>query len=290
MVFSNDGGKVKAVNLQQFNIGEILECGQCFRFEKIEEGFYSLVAFGRVLFVKQEGDCAEFWYESQELDMAEFNELWADYFDLERDYGAVQAKIATNDPIMQRAVDFASGIRLLNQDPWEILLSFIISQNNRIPQIKQVIKNICDAYGTNVAFPTPEQLREVVAEDFRDLKVGFRDKYLVDAVAHVLAGNFPVQRDETVTTVDLRQRLLAVKGIGEKVAHCILLMGYGRHDSFPVDVWVQRVMERLYFDGNKTSVAKMHAFAAERWGDHAAFANQYLFHYIRMNPDAENQK
>lgn len=292
VILSSDNGKIRAVDLQQFNIGEILECGQCFRFEKIEEGFYSIVAFGKTLFVKQEGKLVNFWYEDQKLDLSEFDKLWTNYFDLKRDYGNVQAKIAKNDPIMQRAVDFASGIRLLNQDPWEMLLSFIISQNNRIPQIKQIVKNICQAYGTNDAFPTPEQLRNVTAQDFRALKAGFRDKYLVDAVAHVLEGKLPIQRDETIntTTCDLRQQLLSVKGIGEKVANCILLMGYGRYDSFPVDVWVQRVMERLYFQGNKTSIAKIHAFATEKWGNHAAFANQYLFHYIRMNPETENKK
>ncbi|MCL2236444.1 MAG: N-glycosylase [Defluviitaleaceae bacterium] len=279
--------KIKITNLRQFNIGEVLECGQCFRFEKLDNNFYSLVAFSHTLFAKQRGDAAEFWYENRKLDIEEFKEIWVDYFDLERDYEKIQQKIAQDDPIMQRAVEFAPGIRLLNQDPWEILLSFIISANNRIPQIKQVIKNICEAYGENSSFPTPEQLKNVTAEDFRVLKTGFRDKYLVDAVAHVLAGNLPIQRDESVSTADLRERLLAVKGIGEKVAHCILLMGYGRYNSFPVDVWVQRVMERLYFNGEKTSVAKIHQFAGERWGDYASFANQYLFHYIRMNPEAD---
>jgi len=277
-------GKILATNLQQFNIGQILECGQCFRFEKLGEDFYSLVAFGQCLFVQQNGSRAEFWYENAPLPLGEFERVWLDYFDIKRDYGVIQAKIAHSDPIMRRAVDFAPGIRLLNQDPWEMLISFIISQNNRIPQIKQVIKNICEAFGEGCAFPTPQQLANATAEDFRALKVGFRDKYLVDAVAHVLSGNLKAQRDKSIATADLREQLLAVKGIGEKVAHCILLMGYGRHDSFPVDVWVQRVMERLYFDDKKTSVAKIHQFAAEQWGENAAFANQYLFHYIRMNP------
>jgi len=273
--------------LKNFNIAEILECGQCFRFEKFGEGHYCLVAYGKVLYVKQDGDKVQFWYEGAEIDETQFNIVWAKYFDMQRDYVFVQQKIAEDDTIMQAAVDFAPGIRMLQQDPFEIIISFIISQNNRIPQIKQVVKNICEKYGEPIggghySFPTPDSLATATSEDLRALKAGFRDKYIVDATKRVILGELPINRDCDVPTSELRQMLMDTKGIGEKVADCILLMGYGRYESFPIDVWVRRVMERLYFDGNSVPASKIQQFAKSRFGENAGFANQYLFHYIRI--------
>ncbi|MDR2167234.1 MAG: N-glycosylase [Clostridiales bacterium] len=282
MEYRQAANGIKILNLRDFDIAEILECGQCFRFEKVSKNFYFLVAFGQMLYIRQFDSHVEFWYEGRRLDIDEFKAIWEDYFDLKRDYGAIKAEIAKNDPIMQRAIDFAPGIRLLQQDPWETLISFIISQNNRIPQIKQVIKNIAAAFGDpidgeNFAFPTTRQLSTATAEDLRALKAGFRDKYILAATT----ANLPLTRDNALTTEELRKMLLSIKGIGEKVAHCVLLFGYGRYDSFPVDVWVRRVMENLYFDGKKTSPAQILAHAQNKFGQNAGFANQYLFHYVR---------
>jgi len=274
-----------------FDIGQILECGQCFRFEKMDEESYFLLAHKKVLHVRQVkgSDNVEFWYENGELDTTEFDRFWASYFDLERDYGKIQKEIAKNDPILQKAINFAPGIRILQQDPWEMVISFIISANNRIPQIKQVIKNICAAYGKplgsgHFAFPTPTELSAASTEDLRALKTGFRDKYIVDATKRALAGELPTSRNCPLPTAQLRKTLMHTKGIGEKVADCILLFGYGRHESFPIDVWVRRVMEKLYFAGESVPAAKIHAFASTHFGTNAGFAQQYLFHYMRQNP------
>jgi len=274
--------------LADFNIDEILECGQCFRFEKLDEKHYFLIAHGRVLFAKQdEGGVVHFSYENNTLCQDEFEKVWASYFHLEKDYAQIKSIISKDNKPMIEAVNFAPGIRLLAQDPWETIISFIISQNNRIPQIKQVIKNICAAYGNhlggdNYAFPTPQQLSKATSEDLRALKAGFRDKYIVDATKAAIEGRLNIDRATKATTEELRESLLAVKGIGEKVAHCILLFGYGRFETFPVDVWVRRVMERLYFDDRKISVKEMHDFASKHFGELSGFANQYLFHHIRI--------
>jgi len=286
MNYKQDTNRIVLTNFNNFHIGDILECGQCFRFEKIGDMHYALVAFGRALHVKQKDASVEFFYEGRALDITEFEILWMSYFDLYRDYYEIITKISKEDNVMQTAVAFAPGIRILQQDPWEMLVSFIISANNRIPQIKQVVKNIAQHYGPqideqNYAFPAPEELLRATSEELRGLKTGFRDKYIIDAARKVAAGALDINRDTTLSTEDLRKSLLNVHGVGEKVAHCILLFGYGRFDTFPVDTWVRKVMQQYYFDGDAASAAQIHSLAQERFGELSGFAQQYLFHYIR---------
>jgi len=286
MNFKQANGRVVMTDFNHFHIGQILECGQCFRFEQLDDMHYALVAFGKVLYTKQSAKAVEFYYDNNKLEIPEFEAIWLPYFDLHRDYGAIIAKITANDPVMQAAVDFAPGIRILQQDPWEMLISFIISANNRILQIKQVVKNISAQYGTkidtqNYAFPTVSQLSQATTEDLRALKTGFRDKYIVDAAQKVVTSALDTSRNTSMPTDDLRKSLLAVSGVGEKVAHCILLFGYGRMDTFPVDTWVRKVMQQYYFDGQPANAAQIHALAQNRFGELSGFAQQYLFHYIR---------
>jgi len=273
MKWEQKGNYVENRKFQQFDIGQILECGQTFRFKKMGEGHYRLIAFGQVLNIQQDSETVRFSYEGiKQLTIDEFERIWLDYFDLKRDYGEIQAKITKNDPVMQKAVDYAPGIRILQQDPWEMTISFIISQNNRIPQIQRIIENICKTYGTKIAdsyfaFPTPAQLKSATAVELRALGAGYRDEYIINAVVH--------------SSTLKADNLTSIKGIGEKVAHCIRLFGYGCYDSFPIDVWVKRVMCELYFEGESASNAKIKAYAEEKFGEFAGFAQQYLFHYIR---------
>ena len=290
MTFKQIDNGIVMEDFNHFHIGQILECGQCFRFEKLDDMHYALVAFGKVLYVRQSLDTVEFYYSNSALEMSEFEAIWLPYFDLHRDYGAIKAKITAGDPVMQTAVDYAPGIRILRQDPWETLISFIISANNRIPQIKQVVKNISARYGTqidahNYAFPAVEQLIHAAPEDLRALKTGFRDKYIVDAAQKVAGKTLDMCRDTQMLTDDLRKLLLTVRGVGEKVAHCILLFGYGRMDTFPVDTWVRKVMRQYYFGGETASAAQIHDLAQKRFGTLSGFAQQYLFHYIRTNSE-----
>ena len=286
MTYNQLNDRILMKDFDHFDIKHILECGQCFRFEQIDDMHYALVAFGKMLHIKQSANAVEFHYENHSLDTAEFEAIWLPYFDLQRDYGTIKAKITTKDPVMQTAVNFAPGIRILRQEPWEMLISFIISANNRIPQIKQVVKNISVKYGTridaqNYAFPTVEQLLHAKQEDLRTLKTGFRDKYIVDAAQKAAAGVLEMNRDTKMLTDDLRKSLLSVAGVGEKVAHCILLFGYGRMDTFPVDTWVRKVMQQYYFGGETASPAQIHSLAQKKFGELSGFAQQYLFHYIR---------
>lgn len=296
MKYTEHNNTIILTNYNSFDIEEILECGQCFRFEKLKNNgkikHYSLIALGKLLYIEQKAENIIFYYESSPLTIDEFKDIWIPYFDLDRDYEQIKSFLA-KDAILSRAIAFAPGIRLLQQDPFEMIVSFIISQNNRIPQIKQVIKNISEKYGSNIynlnfAFPSPDELFIATQDELRQLKTGFRDKYIVAAMVAVFDKKLSLARNNDIPTEQLRQSLLSVKGIGEKVAHCILLFGYGRYDVFPVDTWVRKIMQGLYFNGEAVSVKQMHSFAKEKFGEYSGFANQYLFHYIRLNEKAAN--
>jgi N-glycosylase/DNA lyase len=263
-------------DFDSFDISQILECGQCFRFEKLGDMDYSLTAYNKRITVTQKNDTVIFGNMSEN----EFNNIWKNYFDLNTDYSQIKKKITTDETI-EKAISFASGIRLLNQEPFECLISFIISQNNRIPQIKKVIENISQRYGKDGFFPTREQLSCADLEGLRECKTGFRNKYIIDAVEKT--DSSALERLKDMTAEEAKKELLKIKGVGEKVADCVLLFSLGKRDMFPVDVWVKRIMEYFYFDKQDTSVEKIHSFAYEKWGELAGFAQQYLFYYARTS-------
>lgn len=264
-----------------FNIEEILECGQCFRFEKLGELEYKIVAYGKVLNIKQNGNevkmypCTEYDYES----------IWKNYFDMDTDYNKIKIEISKNDIIMKKAVEYAGGIRLLNQEPYECLLSFIISQNNNIPRIKGIIGRMSEKYGKccegEYLFPTLEELNIASEEDLFALRMGFRAKYIRDCLDRLLSKEVDLDKINDLTTEELLEMLLKIKGVGQKVADCTMLFSMGRREVFPTDVWVKRVMEHLYFNGNDTNIKDIHNFAENKWGNLAGYAQQYLFYYAR---------
>jgi N-glycosylase/DNA lyase len=199
--------------------------------------------------------------------------IWADYFSLDVDYGAIKSALSHNDPIMAEAVKHGAGIRLLRQDKWETLVSFIISQNNRIPMIQKTLEHMAEAFGglshAEMAAATVERLREC--------RMGFRAEYIHGAIAAQL----DLDGISSLPTDELRQRLVSLKGVGRKVSDCVLMFAFGRYEVFPVDVWVRRAMERLYFGGKEVPLKEIFAFAEEKFGDLSAYANQYLFNYMR---------
>lgn len=272
-IYENDS-KFFMESCSDFDISQILECGQCFRFEKIEDMKYSITACGRKITVAQKGSTVVF----ENVTEKDFNNIWRNYFDLDTDYSAVKKKILT-DETMEKAISFASGIRLLNQEPFECLISFIISQNNRIPQIKKVIQNISERYGTDGFFPTRDELKKADLEGLRECKTGFRNKYIIDAVEKT--EKMDINSLRLLSSQEAKKKLLSIRGVGEKVADCVLLFSLGKRDMFPVDVWVKRVMEYFYFDKRNASVDEIHKLAYEKWGDFAGFAQQYLFYYAR---------
>ncbi len=274
--------KVIISEYDSFDIEETLECGQCFRFFKIAEKHYKIIAHAKELYIYQHEGVTEFYPTTIE----EFKDLWVHYFDLERDYTQIKQSLAQNDPVLCKAIEFAGGIRILNQDPFETIISFIVSQNNRIPMIKKVIDNMSRQFGDKLtedyAFPTLQQFAERSLEEICECKTGFRGKYIMDAVSKISGGLVDLQGFKVKQTTDLKKELMSIYGIGSKVADCILLFSCSRHEVFPTDVWVKRIMSELYLSESATlnDIAKA---AAEMFGDKAGFAQQYLFHYARVH-------
>ena len=264
-----------------FNIEEILKCGQCFRFEKLDELEYKIIAYGKVLYIKQEGNKVEMYPCSE----SEYESIWKNYFDMDRDYNEIKEKVSENDEIMKKAAEYAGGIRILNQEPYECLMSFIISQNNNIPRIKGIISRMAEKYGKKAGddhlFPTLEEIKCASEEDLFSLRMGFRAKYIRDCIDKLLSGEVNLGEIDEMSTEELLKMLLKIKGVGQKVADCTMLFSMGRREVFPTDVWVKRVMEHLYFRGEDTNIKDIHAFAKEKWGELAGYAQQYLFYYAR---------
>ena len=271
---------------ESFVISQTLECGQCFRFTQIGEENYIIVAYGKILNIYCAGTDIVFKNTTEE----EFNDIWYNYFDFGRNYNDIKKKISENDEILQKAVEYAPGIRILNQDRFECLISFIISQNNRIPMIKKVISNISKKYGRYIgsvdgeeyyAFPNPEELIKADEAGLMECKTGFRAKYIIDAVQKVIHGEINLNADD-MDTETLRKTLMTIKGVGPKVADCTMMFSFGRCETFPTDVWVKRIMSELYFNGREASVKEIHQKAEECFGDYAGYAQQYLFNYARQ--------
>ncbi len=268
---------VKMTDFNSFDIRQILECGQCFRFFGKENNYF-IIAHGRKLNIIQSDDEVFF----TPCNIEDFENIWINYFDLERDYLRIKKILSSSDNILAEAVNLYGGIRILQQDKWECLLSFIISQNNRIPQIKKVIQNISHMFGMEIcndcfAFPTRSQLINADEKKLMDCRTGFRAKYILDAI------NFDIDLEKLSDfhTADIKQKLMQIKGVGNKVADCTLLFSFGRHEVYPIDVWVKRVSQEIFFDNKNVSIKQIHEFAEKKFGELAGFAQQYLFHYIR---------
>lgn len=247
------------------------ECGQCFRFEKLSESEYELIAMNRKLNIKKTD---EGWLFSR-ITEEEFRNSFLGYFDIERDYAAIIKSFA-NDSAISKAAVSGGGIRIFRQDPWETLISFIISQNNNIPRIKKIINSLCCLLGEEIdenvySFPTPNKILEAGIEGIAPIKSGFRAKYIMDAAEKVANGSVSLKRIQNSGYENALTELKTIKGVGDKVANCVLLFGFGYYEAFPIDVWVKRVIEKHYPNG----------LDPKTLGKYAGIAQQYLFHYER---------
>lgn len=259
------------------------ECGQCFRWNAEPDGSYTGVAFERVLNISKIGDRVLYLKETSKHD---FEAVWYNYFDMGNDYDAV-AKALKGDRVLDRAIEMGKGLRILRQDPWECLVSFIISANNRIPQIKRVIENICRLYGNPVdymgstyyTFPGPDRIANLSEKVLRETKCGFRAKYIIEA-AKMVQNGFDLNSIYEMSINEARLKLKEIPGVGDKVADCILLFAYGKTQAFPVDVWIKRVLTDLY-GFSKNNIDDIRRFVKEKFGDYAGYAQQYLFYYMR---------
>lgn len=278
--------QVTLENLKDFNAEQIFTCGQCFRWLEQNSNHYRGVVGSRVIDVVQLDDNT---VEISPVELEYFYEYLNHYFDFETDYQEIKQLLIKDDSIMEKAVEQGKGIRILNQEPFEILISFIISGNNNIPRIMKAIDGLSRKYGDYIksaeekdyySFPTPEQLRDVSIEDYRALGVGYRDKYIYHAVQNILNGEMDLKDLENLEIDQLKQALMSVKGIGSKIADCIILFAFGRKAAFPVDTWVKKIMKAFYLDDD-TKDREILSFATENFGDHAGIAQQYLFYYSR---------
>lgn len=266
----------------------IFECGQAFRWKKLDEETYRFIFRDMVLEARAIDDAIEIAGDfKDEKDIL-------NYFDLNTDYDAIKKTLSANDEVIRKAIDFGGGMRILKQDPFETYISFIISANNQIKNIKNTIKKLSQMYGKKLnnpfdeeeyyAFPSPAALSNAKPEDIKEYaRAGFRSERIVIASKMVQEGiiNFEELKERSVD--DIRKTLLEVPGIGEKVFQCILLFGLGRTDSFPVDVWVKRVMEELYYGGEERNKKVIQEDGMRRFGELSGYAQQYLFYYMREN-------
>lgn len=268
---------IEIANLTNFDLGKIFDCGQAFRFDE-DNGYFVGVAFGKLLKLKQPSlDKITIIGITKQ----EFESVFLKYFALDTDYNKIDEDIVcrmNNDQTIIKAIEYGKGIRLLRQDKWEALCSFIISQNNNIPRIKKIIANMSKQFGKHIegeyySFPTPEALYEAGVDKIFELKTGFRAKYIYDAAEKVATGKINLDLVDTMTTQEATEYLMQIKGVGLKVASCALLFGFDKKDAFPVDVWVKRVLEKYYPNGLDISSL----------GDNAGMIQQYLFYYERYN-------
>ena len=285
---------IKLNGVELFDVRKVFDCGQCFRFDEVSNSRHDVefagVAFGKYISVAQDGDTVYIYNATVE----EYETIWKSFLGLDCDYGEINNNILSlsSSSALSDALERASGIRILRQDAWEAICSFIISQNNNIPRIKKLVaaislecgkkvdlsgmeEHLADVHkaheGNFYSFPSPESLIDLGVAGLAALKVGFRAKYIFDAASRVSSGEIDLDLIEKMNTADAVKYLCSVKGIGPKVASCALLFGFAKLDAFPIDVWIKKVIAK-YFDAD---------FDPDSLGQYAGIAQQYLFYYER---------
>ena len=271
-------------NTEDFDLKQIFDCGQCFRWDKYDAGYIG-IAYGLPLYITQH----EKTLTLHDTALAAWDSVWRDYFDADRDYGRIKHALSA-DPVMKNAISFGEGIRILNQDPFECLISFIISASNNIPRIKKIINALCESFGDKkeymgqcfYTFPSPERLAALELSDLSVIKAGFRDKYILATAKCVSDGMIDLNCLKKASYEYAKSQLLKLSGVGNKVADCVLLFSLGKYSSFPIDVWIKRIMEYCYTGGEQPRDA-IAALADKKFGALGGFAQQYLFYWAREN-------
>lgn len=276
---------IKIKNLEDFEPKHIFECGQCFRWNKQEDESYIGVYNSKVLKVYKKDNDIYFMNTNKE----DFEKIWAEYFDLDTDYKKLKNDLANMDKYLKKSVEFGYGLRILKQDIYEMMISFIISARNSIPNIKKTVERICEKYGQKIetfegktyyAFPSPKDLAFITEEELKECKTSFRTKYIIDTSKKIIEENIKLQELKKLNDIKLEEQLREFAGIGPKVSNCIMLFAFYRKNAFPVDVWVKRVMEEFYLDEDM-NLNKMKDYGVKLFNPYAGFAQQYLFYYAR---------
>lgn len=252
--------------INNFDLTHIFDCGQCFRFKKLDDGSYIGVAYGKVLHL---------YINNGEVFINSDDKIWKHFLDLDRDYSAILKEFMVDDFTI-KAGEFGTGIRILRQEPFEALASFIISQCNNIPRIKSIINTLCNNFGNEIqdngeifyTFPTAEKIASLTSEDLSILRAGYRTDYLINAAKMVCSGEINFKLLDEMTLTDARVYIMKVHGIGAKVADCFLLFGMGKLDAFPIDTWMKKA--KAFYDGDMSS-----------YGKYAGIYQQYIFYYAK---------
>lgn len=278
-------GGILLEGVQHFDAKHTFECGQCFRWKREEDGSYTGVAYGKVINVKSDYNKGTVVINNTNL--KDFDEIWYEYLDLARDYGEIKAKLA-EDEILRGAIEYGKGIRILNQEPWELVISFIISANNNIPRISRSIDILSEKFGapieyngkTYYSFPDPEALAKAELEHIDMCRAGFRCKYIYQSSRMIQRGELDLKEIGKLSTDEAKKELMRLPGVGPKVADCIMLFSMQKHDAYPIDVWVKRVTEYFYLHKD-VSMKQIQEFAKDKFGSLAGFAQEYLFYFAR---------
>jgi N-glycosylase/DNA lyase len=288
-----DTGCRLSIPVAGYDLDATLTSGQAFRWETLQGGWEGVIGSRWVRLTSGSGCIlAETASPCGDADWL------TGYLQSDANLEAIIASFP-DDPAMRAAVRACRGLRLLRQDPWECLASFILSSSKQIAQIRQMVVALCQRYGDPVAvpaghatghrFPAPERLARVSEADLRACKMGFRAPYLQKTAEAVAGGAVDLGRIGTLTVDAAREQLLRLPGVGSKIANCVLLFAYGFQDAFPIDVWVMKALQRLYFRKRRVSLRRLREFAAGYFGTHSGYAQQYLFHYIRVHARSENR-
>ncbi len=273
-------------NIKSFEPVHIFECGQCFRWNKEIDGSYIGVFKNNVIKVEKKENNVIF----KGICEKDIKEICIDYFSLNENYEKIKQELSKIDDNLKTSIKFGDGIRILHQDLWETIISFIISANNNIPRIKKIIERISEKYGKKIVFenkeyytfPTPEELSKASVEDLRNIGLGFRDVRVYETTRKIYNGEVNLENLEKEKNIEkIEETLLSLPGIGPKVADCIMLFSLKKYQVFPIDVWVRRVISELYFDNKEQKPQKIKEFARNYYGNKAGLAQQYLFYWRR---------
>lgn len=286
MKISVENSNVVIKDIKDFKLSDTFDCGQCFRFNPCSDDGYIGTAYGKTVRITQAGDTITLHNTS----LDDFNCIWHDFLDIDRDYGNIKKTLTkTSDSVMSAAIEYGGGIHILKQELWETTISFIISASNNIPRIKKIIECLCKTYGTPhtyegktyYSFPDADTIAKQSEEDLSCIRAGFRTKYILACAKAVASREFDLMSLYDMDTANAKKSLMSLKGIGNKVADCITLFALNKFNSFPIDVWIKRIMEYCYFGDTEQSIPAIAQFAEERFGELGGIAQQYLFFYAR---------
>lgn len=270
------------LKVDNFNLKDSVTCGQIFRFEELNDSSFDIVLSDRVINIKQEND--NIIVNSSNIDNLE--RVIRNYFDLDYDYNSINKRLLEIDPNNKDIINSCSGLKMINEPKLEVIVSYILSSNNRVPQIKNALDNISKTYGKQIIFnnkeyylfPTLEELSKCDIDTLRDCKTGFRDKYIYDFIKKIINNEFDINKIDDMNSENALNYLMTLNGVGEKVASCILLFGYHRFDVFPIDTWVKKYMKDKY---NIEGVDNIRRFTIDKYKELSGIAIQYMFHYKR---------